>query len=68
MEIDGNQAIATFHRDIDQTVLIQVIERGSHHELVELGGKYAELWKIQNREEEVEDNDHGGGGRGGGAE
>ena len=35
-----------------------MIERGSHHELVELGGKYAEMWKIQNREEE-EDKDGG---------
>ena len=35
---------------------IQVVERGSHHELVELGGKYAEMWRIQN----VEDEDHGG--------
>jgi len=34
----------------------KVIERGSHHELVELGGKYAEMWRIQN----VEDDDHGG--------
>ena len=42
----------------------QVIERGSHHELVELGGKYAEMWKIQNREEEEnkdQDDDSGGG-------
>ena len=38
----------------------QVIERGSHHELVELGGKYAEMWRIQN----VEDDDHGGEQRG----
>ena len=43
----------------------QVIERGSHHELVELGGKYAEMWKIQNREEEKEkDEDDSGGGDG----
>ena len=35
---------------------IQIIERGSHHELVELGGKYAKMWRIQN----VEDVDHGG--------
>merc|ERR1712032_1448905 len=40
----------------------QVIERGSHHELVELGGKYAEMWKIQNREKEEDDS--GGGGDG----
>merc|ERR1712192_252734 len=44
----------------------QVIERGSHHELVELGGKYAEMWKIQNREEDGEEKDqddiHSGGG------
>merc|ERR1711971_85248 len=42
----------------------KVIERGSHHELVELGGKYAEMWKIQNREEDGEkdkDDDTGGG-------
>ena len=43
----------------------QVLERGSHQELVELGGKYAEMWRIQNREgeekkEEVE-KDKGGG-------
>ena len=41
-----------------------MIERGSHHELVELGGKYAEMWKIQNREEEEkkdQDDDSGGG-------
>ena len=43
----------------------QVLERGSHQELVELGGKYAEMWRIQNREgeekkEEVE-KDRGGG-------
>ena len=31
---------------------IQVVERGSHHELVELGGKYAEMWRIQNVEDE----------------
>merc|ERR1712032_942974 len=46
----------------------KVIERGSHHELVELGGKYAEMWKIQNREEEEEkekdEDDSGGGGDG----
>ena len=44
---------------------VQVLERGSHQELVELGGKYAEMWRIQNREgeekkEEVE-KDKGGG-------
>ena len=47
-----------------------MLERGSHQELVELGGKYAEMWRIQNREgeekkeeekkEEVE-KDKGGG-------
>ena len=46
-------------------LFFQVLERGSHQELVELGGKYAEMWRIQNREgeekkEEVE-NDRGGG-------
>merc|ERR1712192_201357 len=52
----------------DQILVLEagkVIERGSHHELVELGGKYAEMWKIQNREEEGEkdqdDIDSGGG-------
>ena len=44
----------------------QVIERGNHHELVELGGKYAEMWKIQNREDEEgeKDKDDSGGGDG----
>ena len=35
----------------------QLVERGSHSSLLELGGKYAELWRIQNQgkkeEEEV---------------
>ena len=44
-----------------------MLERGSHQELVELGGKYAEMWRIQNREgeekkEEVEKDRRGGEG------
>ena len=43
----------------------QVLERGSHQELVELGGKYAEMWRIQNREGEEKkegvEKDKGGG-------
>merc|ERR1712192_187645 len=53
----------------DQILVLEagkVIERGSHHGLVELGGKYAEMWKIQNREEDGEEKDqddiHSGGG------
>merc|ERR1712192_344229 len=49
----------------DQILVLEagkVIERGSHHELVELGGKYAEMWKIQNREEDGEEKDDSGGG------
>merc|ERR1712192_77465 len=53
----------------DQILVLEAgkgIERGSHHGLVELGGKYAEMWKIQNREEDGEEKDqddiHSGGG------
>ena len=33
----------------------QLVERGSHEELLELGGKYAELWRIQNQGKKEEE-------------
>merc|ERR1712071_388047 len=38
----------------DQIVVLdqgQVLEKGTHQELVELGGRYAELWEHQRQEE-----------------
>ena len=56
---------SSLHYTILTELPFQVLERGSHQELVELGGKYAEMWRIQNREgeekkEDVE-KDKGGG-------
>lgn len=39
----------------------QIIERGTHHELVELNGWYAEMYQRQQLEEEIEGGDHSDG-------
>jgi len=47
--------LSTITRAYQILVLEQgkVVERGSHVELLEAGGKYAELWEHQSKEEEV---------------
>ncbi|MBV8679651.1 MAG: ABC transporter ATP-binding protein/permease, partial [Aquitalea sp.] len=42
--------------DADQIIVMeagQVLERGSHRELLEQGGRYAEMWRLQQEEQEV---------------
>ena len=55
----GHTAIVIAHRlstvvDADKIVVLdrgQVIEQGSHHELLQQAGRYAQLWALQQQEE-----------------
>ena len=52
---DGDTVIFITHRlsakrDADRIYMFEnggIIEEGSHEELMKLGGKYAEMWKLQ---------------------
>lgn len=55
--LEGKTAIVAAHRlstlsSMDRIIVIengQIIEDGTHHQLVELNGSYAKLWKYQQR-------------------
>ena len=46
----------------DQIIVLEagrIIERGTHDQLLSLGGKYSKMWSIQRELENVASHDHG---------
>jgi ATP-binding cassette subfamily B protein len=55
------QRLSTVHH-ADQILMLEagrIVERGTHDELIALGGRYANLWRLQTTVENPEDDIHG---------